>query len=374
MSDSFSYAKAGIDINQTDAAKQGMAESLKTDNPRVLNRIGAFAALYDANFPELKHPILVMKTEEPGSKQKLAAKSGRLRSVCFDMINHLVNDIIVMGARPLAVQDAIIMGKTDAAVIKELVDGVAAACKANQCDLTGGETSIQPGVLADGTFILTSSIVGIVDRDKVLDGQSIQVGDQVLALASNGLHTNGYTLVRALMDRYPDLAEMIMPADAYNQAGGRAPNLFTAGAPESFFDVIMRPHTDYYLAVRDLFSHPDMHGMAHITGGGIQDNLNRVLPAAVTALIDQSAIRVLPVFSEIKRRGKVDDAEMLRTFNCGVGLCIVCAPAAAAAFQSHLSAQGLNCYPIGEIVQAGGSVHGQSMPSASVVYHDKISW
>lgn len=366
MSDSFSYAKAGIDINQTDAAKKGMAASLQTDNPRVLNRIGAFAALYDGHFPELRHPVLVMKTEEPGSKQKLAARSGRLRSVCFDMVNHLVNDIIVMGATPLAVQDAIILGKTDAAVIKELVDGVAAACRANGCELTGGETSIQPGVLEGGTFILTSSIVGVVDRDRILDGQAIRTGDTVLAVASNGLHTNGYTLVRALMDRYPELAGMAMPADAYNRAGGRAPNLFEPGRTESFFDVIMRPHTDYYQALRGLFAHPGMRGMAHITGGGIQDNLNRILPDGVAAAIDAAAIRTLPLFSEIKRRGAVDDAEMLRTFNCGVGLCVVCAPEAAGAFQAHLAGQGMDCYPIGAIEAASG-------PGA-VKYRGTVDW
>lgn len=374
MSDSFSYAKAGIDINQTDAAKKGMADSLKTDNPRVLNRIGAFAALYDGHFPDMKHPVLVMKTEEPGSKQKLAAKSGRLRSICFDMINHLVNDIIVMGATPLVVQDAIILGQTNAVVIKELVDGVAAACKANGCDLTGGETSIQPGVLEPDTFILTSSIVGVVDKDHILDGQTIQNGDTVLAVTSNGLHTNGYTLVRALMDSQSDLAAFSMPSDAYNRAGGRAPNLFAPGTTESFFDVIMRPHTDYYQAVRGLFTHPGMRSMAHITGGGIQDNLNRILPDGKTAVIDCGSIKVLPLFSEIQRRGKVEEAEMLRTFNCGVGLCIVCSPDASQEFQTHLAGNGLDCYPIGHIVDSGITASGDKMPSASVVLQGRMNW
>ena len=365
----FSYAQAGININETDKAKRDMAESMKTSNPRVMNRIGAFGALYDGYFPEMKHPILVMKTEEPGSKQKLAAESGKLRSICFDMINHLVNDIIVMGATPLAVQDAIIMGKTDAAVIKELVDGVAAACRANYCDLTGGETSIQPGVLEPGTFILTSSIVGIVDKDKVLDGATIKAGDTVLAVASNGLHTNGYTLVRALMAKFPELATTVMPTDEYNKKGGHAPNTFKPGTPESFFEVIMRPHTAYYPAVRDLFSHHGLRSMAHITGGGIQDNLNRILPEGTCALIDQAAIVALPLFREIKRRGQVDDAEMLRTFNCGVGLCIVTAPEAAAQVQHHLKIHGHDCYPIGTIVQAS-----DEHPSQTIVYHNTLNW
>lgn len=369
MSDSFSYAKAGINIDETDAAKKGMADSLKTNNPRVMNRIGAFAALYDGHFPGLKHPVLVMKTEEPGSKQKLAAKSGKLRSVCYDMINHLVNDIIVMGATPLAVQDAIILGKTDGQVIRELVDGVAAACRLNGCDLTGGETSIQPGVLEPGTFILTSSIVGVVDKDAVLDGSAIRPGDTVLAIASNGLHTNGYTLVRALMDKFPDLAGMVMPPDAYNRRGGDEPNTFAPGTPETFFDVIMRPHTPYYHGVKDLFALPGVHGMAHITGGGVQDNLNRVLPEGSCAKIDLGAMKLLPVFSEIRRRGNVDQDEMLRTFNCGVGLCMVVAPDALGACVEHLAAKGLDCYPIGTMV-ASDAEH----PSQAVVYHGTLAW
>lgn len=369
MSDSFSYAKAGINIDETDAAKKGMAASMKTENPRVMNRIGAFAALYDGHFPALKHPVLVMKTEEPGSKQKLAAKSGKLRSVCYDMINHLVNDIIVMGATPLAVQDAIIMGKTDGKVIKELVDGVAAACRLNSCDLTGGETSIQPGVLEPGTFILTSSIVGVVDKDAVLDGSAIQPGDTVLAVASNGLHTNGYTLVRALMDTYPDLADMKMPSDAYNKRGGDEPSTFAPGSPETFFDVIMRPHTPYYNAVKELFSLPGVHGMAHITGGGVQDNLNRVLPPGTCASIDLGAMKLLPVFSEIRKRGKVDQDEMLRTFNCGVGLCMVVAPAVAQQCMDHLARKGLDCYPIGTMVAAD-----KDHPDQTVVYQGSLSW
>lgn len=335
--DSFSYAKAGIDINQTDKAKKGMAESLATKNPRVMNQVGAFASLFDGRFPEIKHPILVMKTEEPGSKQLLAAKSGRLRSICYDMINHLVNDLMVMGATPLMVQDAIILGKMDDGVVKQLVDGVAAACRDNGCDLTGGETSIQPGVLEPGTFILTSSIVGIADKDKILDGKAIREGDGVIALPSNGLHTNGYTLVRALMDKFPDLAESPLEGT-------------------TFFDVIMRPHTPYYKAVKDLFGRPSLTGLAHITGGGIQDNLNRILPKTLDAQVELDKIRLLPVFKTIREKGNVEDGEMLRTFNCGVGLTLVCRPEAETEVLTHLKAQGVEAYRIGKVVSGEGKV------------------
>ena len=345
MSDSFSYAKAGIDINQTDKAKKGMAEALTTKNPRVMNQVGAFASLFDGKFPHIKHPILVMKTEEPGSKQLLAAKSGRLRSICYDMINHLVNDLMVMGATPLMVQDAIILGKMDDHVVKQLVDGVASACRDNDCDLTGGETSIQPGVLEPGTFILTSSIVGIVDKDKILDGKAIQDGDVVISLPSNGLHTNGYTLVRALMAQFPDLADSPLEGT-------------------TFFDVIMRPHTPYYRSVKDLFGHPGLTGLAHITGGGIQDNLCRILPSGLNAEIDLSDLRTLPLFQLIQKKGRVEDAEMLRTFNCGVGLTLVCRPSADPAIMAHLESKGIAAYPLGKITQGKGKV----------VYSKKIRW
>lgn len=340
MSDSFSYAKAGIDINQTDKAKEKMAASLATTNPRVMNRVGAFASLFDGHFPQMRHPVLVMKTEEPGSKQLLAAQSGRLTSLCYDMINHLVNDLMVMGATPLMVQDAIILGKMDDTVVKELVDGIAAACRDNGCVLTGGETSIQPGVLEPGTFILTSSIVGVVEKDAILDGSAIREGDVVLALPSNGLHTNGYTLVRALMKQFPDLADSPLEGS-------------------TFFDVIMRPHTAYYAAVKDLFGRPELTGLAHITGGGLQDNLNRILPKTLDALIDGPSLRVLPVFKKIKDIGRVEEAEMLRTFNCGVGLTLVCRPEAETALRAHLAAQGVDAYRLGTIVPGEGRVRYQ---------------
>ncbi len=209
------YADAGINIADTDALKREMAVSMQTTESRVLNSHGAFASLYDIHFPEYEHPVLVMKTEEPGSKQKLAFQHNRIRSICYDMINHLINDIIVMGAKPLAVQDAIITGAIDSDVISQIVRGVADACKEQDCVLTGGETSIQPGVLGKDTFILTSSIIGIVDKKNIIDGSSIREGDIVLALPSNGLHTNGYTLVRAILDKNPGLLDSMVDGESF---------------------------------------------------------------------------------------------------------------------------------------------------------------
>lgn len=345
MSEQLSYRSSGVDISVADAAKREMAKTLETDNSRVLNKVGAFASLFDGKFPEYEHPVLVLKTEEPGSKQKLAFTNGHYRSICFDMINHLVNDIVVMGARPLTVQDAIICGKLDKDIVTTVVKAMAEACKAQDCVLTGGETSEQPGVLEAGTYILTSSIVGVVERSKIIDGSRIKKGDIVLAVASNGLHTNGYSLVRTLMQKIPDLAHSKLGAS-------------------TFLEVILEPHTCYYHALKGLFGNSSLHGLAHITGGGIAGNLNRVLPKELDALIDLSKVRTLPVFGVIKRHGTVEDSVMLETYNAGVGLTVVCDPSAVNDICTHVKKAGHDTYPIGEITSG----------SQIVNYAGKISW
>jgi len=325
-----SYASAGVDIAAADAAKEAMAASLETGDSRVLNRLGAFATLFDASFPGYERPVLVLKTEEPGSKQKLALAHDRVESLCEDLVNHLVNDIIVMGAHPLSVQDAIICGHLDGPIVNRLVAGLAAACRAQGCTLTGGETSEQPGVLDGGTYILVASAVGVVERARIIDGARIAPGDAVIAVASNGLHTNGYSLVRALLARDPALAA--------RDVGG-----------ESFLDAILRPHRPYYHAVRDLFADAGLHGLAHITGGGIAGNLRRIIPAGGQARIDLGALVPPPIFRAIRAAGDVDDADMLRTFNLGAGLIVVAAPDAAAAVAAHQASQGYDSAIIGTI-------------------------
>jgi len=340
MKEPLSYKKAGVDLDAAYAAKKGMAKTLETSDPRVLNRIGPFASLYDASFPEYEHPVLVLKMEEPGSKQKLALEQGRIKSICYDLVNHLVNDIIVMGARPLSVQDVIICGKLEKEVVQGLVASLADACREQDCALTGGETSEQPGVVDEGTYVLAASIVGVVEKAKIIDGSKIEEGDVVLAVASNGLHTNGYSLVRALMAERPEIAGMQV-------------------AEGSFMDAIMRPHKCYYKSVRGLFEMPELHGMAHITGGGIQGNLNRILPPKLDAVIDRSKLEVPPVFKLIREMGGVDDADMLRTFNMGVGLTIVTAERAVASVRRHLSEGGCESCVIGHITSGTGQVRCQ---------------
>jgi len=331
------YSKSGVDISYTDAIKSEMAGYVNSANPRTLNGLGPFASLYDIKFDHIKNPVLVLKAEEPGSKQKLALQYGYTESICHDMINHLVNDIIVMGAMPLAVLDTIICGNAEKDTIKSLVKGISEACRANECDLVGGETSIQPGVVEKGVYVLTANIAGIVDKSEIIDGTKIRAGDKVLALASNGLHTNGYTLVRALMDAMPQIVN-----EKINDS-------------ETFLEAIMKPHSPYYKAVKGLFGNEALRGMAHITGGGIENNLSRIMPQGLSSCIDLGKIRIHPVFKHIKENGNVAEREMLKTFNCGVGLIIIVDQKMETVIRKEVS-QFCECYAIGEVVKGEPSV------------------
>lgn len=326
-----SYSQAGIDITYTDTIKKEMSKQLETDDKRVLNGLGPFASLYDIYFPEMKNPVLVLKSEEPGSKQKLAMEYGYTESICHDMINHLVNDIIVMGAKPLAVLDTIVCGNAEKDTIKALVKGVSEACQENECSLVGGETSIQPLVVESGVYILTSSIAGIVEKSKIIDGQAVEEGDAVLAIASNGLHTNGYSLVRLLMEKMPQIK--LDKIDGF-----------------TFIEQIMKPHTPYYKALKGLFERDVLHGMAHITGGGIEGNLCRIIPDGLSARIDLSKVRTLNIFKYIRNSGNISDAEMLRTFNCGVGFNLIVSQKDKNLVMKHVN-PFFDCYEIGEIVK-----------------------
>ena len=339
-----SYRRAGVDVAYTDAIKKEIATYLRSDDPRVLNGLGPFASLYDVDFPQIQEPVLVLKTEEPGSKQKLAMEYGYVESICHDMVNHLVNDIAVMGARPLAVLDCIVCSTADREVIKTLLRGISQACRENECSLVGGETSIQPHVVEKGTYILSSSIAGIVSRRDVLDGHAIQPGDCLLGVASNGLHTNGYSLVRMLLEKRPQ--------SKLEKIQG-----------ETFLEQIMRPHTPYYRAIKQVVPHPGIHGMAHITGGGIEANLSRIMPMGLQAKIDLSSWEIPPLFRFIREMGNVEEQEMLATFNCGIGLVVVVDPSALSWVESRLS-QFYPCFQIGVV--------GTGEPKVSFCRH--IAW
>jgi phosphoribosylformylglycinamidine cyclo-ligase len=349
-----SYEKSGVSIDTADAAKTQMEKVMATRDPRILHRPDAFASLFDGSFPGIKEPVLALKTEEPGSKQKIAFAHNRPASIAYDMIHHLIDDIIVVGAKPVAVQDCIVCGKLEKDTVVALVTAINDACRRNDCFLIGGETSEQPGVVEAGVYILSSSVVGVVEKSKICDGRAIQVGDTVLAVPSNGLHTNGYSLVRALMAEHPGLiAETLVNEH---------------GETETFLDAILKPHTCYYQPFKGLFEtncDGQLHGLAHITGGGIAGNLCRILPEGMDAVIDAAKLRVLPLFKKIQVLGKVAEADMLRTFNMGIGMTLVCAPGAVAAITAHLAKFKLAAYPIGQIVEGGKAV---------IRYENRVTW
>ena len=325
-----SYKSSGVDIDVANDTKRQMAETLHTADTRVLNKHGAFASLFDGSFPELKHPVLVFKTEEPGTKQKLAIENGSIETVCHDLVNHLINDAIVMGATPLSIQDCIVCGKIEKEVILKIVSSISEACRQNGCMLTGGETSEQPGVVGNGTYILTASIVGVVEKDKIIDGSKIQEGDAVLALESSGVHTNGISLIRKLIEQSPEILKE------------------TVGE-KSFLQAVLTPHRCYYNCLKELFPQKGLVGLAHITGGGIKENLNRILPEKLSASIDLNKIKILPIFKTLKKFGNLEDADMLRTFNMGVGIAAVVQTDFVPEAIAHLKKFGIEAYEIGKI-------------------------
>lgn len=337
MPKKISYSSAGVDVAKADTTKKAMAESLRTTSPLVLNSIGAFASVCEGVFPGFTHPVLVCKTEEPGSKQLLAFEHDRIKSICEDLIHHLINDILVMGAVPMFIQDLIVCGKMEEDIIKQLVKHIADACTAQGAVLTGGETSEQPGVLAPGAYVLGASCIGIAEKSFVIDGSAIRSGDSVLALESSGPHTNGYSLIRALIKEDPTILTANVEGD-------------------TFLNRIMEPHRCYFMALKDLFRSPQLHGMAHITGGGIPGNLNRILPKTMNAVIDASLIKILPVFSFIKEKSGNDDDDMKRTFNLGVGMTVVIDPKKTGDALTHLKKHGVHAYSIGEITDGGSGV------------------
>ncbi len=335
MSDNkLSYKSSGVNRDTENETKEGMAAALETADPRVLNKIGAFASLYDGAFPEYEHPVLVLKTEEPGTKQLLAFQYDKVESVCHDLINHLVNDAIVMGAKPLSIQDCIICGKVEKPIVLRMVGAFAEAARNNACVLTGGETSWQPGTIAEGIYVLTASIVGVVEKDRIIDGSKIQKGDTVVALTSSGVHTNGISLVRKIMEARPEILD--------EKVGGK-----------SFIEAVLTPHRAYYNCLKDLFLNDGLVGLAHITGGGIGENLNRILPEGLSASVDLSKIRILPIFQTLKKFGNLEDADMLRTFNMGVGITAVVRKEFRDEAIAHVKSLGVEAYEVGTIT--GGS-------------------
>ncbi|HET8654896.1 MAG TPA: phosphoribosylformylglycinamidine cyclo-ligase [Longimicrobiaceae bacterium] len=335
-----SYRDAGVDIDAANRAKGGIAALLRaTRTADTLSDLGSFGGLY--RVPSgVERPVLVASADGVGTKLKLAFLTGRHDTVGEDLVNHCVDDILVQGARPLFFLDYIGMGRLEPGTVEALVGGIARGCRANGCALLGGETAEMPDFYAPGEYDLAGTIVGIVEESRILDGSAIREGDAVVAIASSGLHTNGYSLARRVVfDRMG-----LSPDDAFPEEG------------ESVADVLLRPHRSFFSSVYPLLEEGKIHGLAHITGGGLLENVPRVLPAGLSARIDTGSWTVPAVFRVLQREGGVETREMFRAFNMGVGMVAIVAPEDADAVVSALRSAGENAWIAGEIVPGEGNV------------------
>jgi phosphoribosylformylglycinamidine cyclo-ligase len=334
------YKASGVDIDAGNEAVRrirGLARS--TFTPAVLSDIGSFGGLFRLEPGRFRDPVLVASADGVGTKLKVAFMAARHDTVGADLVNHCVNDILVQGAEPLFFLDYLATGRLSPAVAESIVGGMAKACRENGCALLGGETAEMPGFYADGEYDLAGFIVGAADREQLITGRGIGAGDVLIGVPSSGLHTNGYSLARRIVFEHLGLR-----VDAHVPALG-----LTIG------DALLEPHRSYLPLVRPMLGGGLIKGMAHITGGGITDNLPRVLPASAVASVDLSRWQVPPLFQWLMEQGRVPLDDMLRTFNMGIGLVIVTAAGKADHVMEGLAARGAgDARVIGEIVAGHG--------------------
>jgi phosphoribosylformylglycinamidine cyclo-ligase len=340
---SSAYRDAGVDI---DAQEKGLAKIKKlargTFTPGVLSEIGSFGGLFRPDLAGMAEPVLVASADGVGTKLAVARQVGDYSTVGRDLVNHCVNDILVQGATPLFFLDYVGAGGLDPARLIELVSGVAAGCKENGCALLGGETAEMPGFYQPGDYELVGFIVGIADRKAVLDGSRVATGDLLVALPSAGLHTNGYSLARRVLFDRLGLG-----------VGDRAP--WEAGKT-TVGEALLAPHLSYLRPLRPLLGHPALHGLAHVTGGGLTDNLPRILPRGTHAHIRLGAWEVPEIFHFLQERGEVDAEEMFRVFNMGVGMVAIVAPDGLRDVLAALRQQKQRSYVIGSVHEGGSGV------------------
>jgi phosphoribosylformylglycinamidine cyclo-ligase len=335
------YKTSGVDIdagNETVRRIKSLARATFTSG--VLSDIGSFGGLFRLDTTGSKDPILVASADGVGTKLKVAFLANHHQTIGVDLVNHCVNDILVQGARPLFFLDYLATGRLQPDVAERIVEGLARACKDNGCALLGGETAEMPGFYADGEYDLAGFIVGAVDGELLVDGRGIAAGDVLIGLPSTGLHTNGYSLARRIVFDHLRLA-----VDAHVEAIGG-----TVG------DVLLTPHRSYLQAVYPLVAKGAVKGMAHITGGGITDNLPRILPTGTAATVRRADWRVPPIFEWLQRSGDVPDDDMYRTFNMGIGLVLVCPPALVDTVIDDLRQRHEQPVTIGEIVRGDRNV------------------
>jgi phosphoribosylformylglycinamidine cyclo-ligase len=334
-----SYRDAGVDIDAQDEGLRRIKGMLaRTRTPGVLSELGSFGGLFAIPEGEYREPVLVSSVDGVGTKLKVAVLAGRHDTVGADLVNHCVNDIVVQGARPLFFLDYFGTSRLDPQVLEEVVSGVARACRENECALLGGETAELPGLYPEGEYDLVGTIVGVVERSRILDGSAVREGDLLLGLPAVGLHTNGYSLARRVIFERLGLA----PEDPL-------PGVGTSAA-----EALLAPHPSYWPDLREALAEGQIHALAHITGGGLTDNLPRIMPQGLAAEVHLGSWPILPLFELLQREGGVGDEEMYRVFNMGVGMVAVVAEEGAAALEARLAATGRGSHRIGRVVAGDG--------------------
>ena len=334
------YKQSGVDIDAgNEVVRRIRSLAKRTFTPGVLSEIGSFGGLFSLSSAAMRDPVLVASADGVGTKLRVAFMAGIHDTVGRDLVNHCVNDILVQGAIPLFFLDYLATGRLDPDVAVQIVEGLSAACRENGCALLGGETAEMPGFYADGEYEVAGFIVGAVEREHLIDGRTIRRGDTLIGLPSSGLHTNGYSLARRIAFEVAGLA-----------VNDRVPELGT-----TIGEALLRPHRSYLPVIRPLLGAGFVKGMAHITGGGITDNLPRILPEGCGAVIDRNAWEVPAIFKWLQRQGSVPNEDMLRTFNMGIGLIVICGRDDADAVVDMLARAGEpGALRIGEIQDGAG--------------------
>ena len=335
------YRASGVDIdagNETVRRIKSLAKSTFTSG--VLSDIGSFGGLFALDRARYQEPVLVASTDGVGTKLKVAFMTGRHDTVGADLVNHCVNDVLVQGAEPLFFLDYLATGRLSPDVAEKIIEGVARGCRENGCALLGGETAEMPGFYADGEYDIAGTIVGVVEKSKIIDGRSIVPGDALIGLPSAGLHTNGYSLARSVMF---DLCGF--------KTDTVVPELGTSAG-----DALLAPHRTYLPLMRPLIDAGLVKGMAHITGGGITENLPRTLPAGCSAEVDRRSWTVPAIFSLLQKRGGIAEDEMLRAFNMGIGLVVCVGQSASSRAVDMLTRAGETPVALGRIVPGSGDV------------------
>jgi phosphoribosylformylglycinamidine cyclo-ligase len=334
------YADAGVDIDRANRTKKRIKYlAHKTFSKHVLSDIGSFGGLFALD-GKYRDPVLVSSTDGVGTKLKVAFEMSLHTTVGADLVNHCVNDIVVQGAAPLFFMDYLATGRLDPEIAESVVAGIADACKANGCALIGGETAEMPNFYPEGEYDLAGFIVGVVERDRIVTGKNIQPGDVLLGLASTGLHTNGYSLARKLLFEVARYSPETYVNEIKNKVG-----------PE-----LMRTHKSYWPVLKKLLDAELLSGVAHITGGGITENLPRVLPRGTAAVVELGTWPALPVFEHLRKLGDIPQAEMMRTFNMGIGMVLVVPVKNFKKVQTVVERVGEKCYTIGRIIKGDRKV------------------